>query len=599
MDEGLSRAVVKVFVQLYREGLIYKDKRLVNWDPKFHTAISDLEVEQIETKGHLWHFRYPIEGRGGSRFIVVATTRPETMLGDTAVAVHPDDERYRDLVGKFAILPLVGRRIPIVADDYADPEQGSGAVKITPAHDFNDFEVGRRNDLDVINIFDADARINDQAPEAYRGLDRFEARKRIVADLDALGLLEKIDDHLHMVPHGDRSGVPVEPYLTDQWFADAPTLAKPCIEAVEKGDTRFVPEQFAKIYFQWMRNIQPWCISRQLWWGHQVPVWYGPDGETFVEESEDAAQAAADAHYGKPTALTARHRRARHLVLVGAVAVLDPGLARRNAGARALLSRQRPGHRRGHHLLLGRPDDDDGHALHARRRGQGPGALRRRLHPRPGPRREGPEIFQVQGQRRRPARPGERVRRRRAALHAGLAGGPGPRHQAGREPDRRLPQLRDQDLERRPLLRDERLRLRRRLRPGGQHQQRQPLDRQPGRAAREAGDGGDRGLPLQRRGPRALPVHLAQLLRLVRRVLQAADGLGRRRRAGRDPGDGAVGAAPGAVHAPPVHALPLGGAVAADRAGRRGADGDLRVADLSTLAWSIRRRTRSSAGWSS
>ncbi|MEQ8701069.1 MAG: class I tRNA ligase family protein, partial [Bauldia litoralis] len=256
MDEGLSKAVLKVFVQLYKEGLIYKDKRLVNWDPKFHTAISDLEVEQRETRGHLWHFRYPVEGEEG-RFIVVATTRPETMLGDTAVAVHPDDERYQDLIGKHAILPLVGRRLPIVADDYADPEQGSGAVKITPAHDFNDFEVGRRNGLDVINIFDADARINEGAPAAYRGLDRFEARKRIVADLEELGLLEKIDDHLHTVPHGDRSGVPVEPYLTDQWFADAPTLAKPCIEAVEKGDTRFVPDQFAKVYFQWMRNIQP------------------------------------------------------------------------------------------------------------------------------------------------------------------------------------------------------------------------------------------------------------------------------------------------------------------------------------------------------
>jgi valyl-tRNA synthetase len=307
MDEGLSRAVIKVFVQLYKEGLIYKDKRLVNWDPKFHTAISDLEVEQVETRGHLWHFRYPIEGEDGApsgRFIVVATTRPETMLGDTAVAVHPDDDRYRDLVGKFAILPLVGRRIPIVADDYADPEQGSGAVKITPAHDFNDFEVGRRHDLEVINIFDADARINDNAPEPYRGLDRFEARERVVADLEAQGLLETVEDHLHTVPHGDRSGVPVEPYLTDQWFADAPALAKPCIAAVEDGRTRFVPEQFAKIYFQWMRNIQPWCISRQLWWGHQVPVWYGPDGETFVEESEAQAQAAAEAHYGAPTPLT-------------------------------------------------------------------------------------------------------------------------------------------------------------------------------------------------------------------------------------------------------------------------------------------------------
>jgi valyl-tRNA synthetase len=303
MDEGLSRAVLKVFVQLYKDGLIYRDKRLVNWDPKFHTAISDLEVEQRETKGHLWHFKYPIEGEDG-RFVVVATTRPETMLGDTAVAVHPEDPRLKDLIGKHAILPLVGRRIPIVGDEHADPEQGSGAVKITPAHDFNDFEVGRRHDLEMINIFNDDAHLNDNVPEAYRGLDRFEARKRVVADIEALGLLEKIDDHVHTVPHGDRSGVPVEPYLTDQWFADAETLAKPCIEAVEDGRTKFVPEQFARVYFQWMRNIQPWCISRQLWWGHQIPAWFGPDGEVFVEETETEAQAAADKHYGKPTTLT-------------------------------------------------------------------------------------------------------------------------------------------------------------------------------------------------------------------------------------------------------------------------------------------------------
>ena len=302
MDEGLSRAVLRVFVQLYKEGLIYRDKRLVNWDPKFHTAISDLEVEQREIDGHLWHIRYPVEGDAG-RYIVVATTRPETMLGDTAVAVHPEDDRYRDLVGRHAVLPLVGRRLPIVADDYADPEQGSGAVKITPAHDFNDFEVGQRHGLEMVNIFDADARINDTAPEAYRGLDRFEARRQVVADLEAQGLIAQIEDHRHSVPHGDRSGVPLEPYLTDQWFADAETLAKPCIEAVEDGRTTFVPEQFSRVYFQWMRNIQPWCISRQLWWGHQVPVWYGPDGEIFVEETAAEAQAAADAHYGAPTAL--------------------------------------------------------------------------------------------------------------------------------------------------------------------------------------------------------------------------------------------------------------------------------------------------------
>ena len=303
MDEGLSQAVLTVFVQLYREGLIYKDKRLVNWDPKFHTAISDLEVEQRETKGHLWYFKYPVEGEPG-RFLTVATTRPETMLGDTAVAVHPDDERYQDLIGKNCVLPLVGRVIPIVGDSYADPEQGSGAVKITPAHDFNDFEVGKRHDLPMINIFDESAHINQNAPEAYRGLDRFEARKRVVADIEAAGLLEKIEDHLHTVPYGDRGGVPIEPYLTDQWYVNAGELAKPAIAAVEEGRTRFVPENWSKTYFEWMRNIQPWCVSRQLWWGHQIPAWYGPDGEIFVAMSEAEAQAAADAQYGKTVTLT-------------------------------------------------------------------------------------------------------------------------------------------------------------------------------------------------------------------------------------------------------------------------------------------------------
>ncbi len=303
MDAGLSRAVLKVFVQLYKEGLIYKDKRLVNWDPKFHTAISDLEVEQHEISGRLWYFRYPVDGEN-DRYVVVATTRPETMLGDTAVAVHPDDARYSDLIGRHAILPLVGRRIAIIGDNYADPEQGSGAVKITPAHDFNDFEVGKRHGLEMINIFDVDARINENAPKAYRGLNRFDARQKVVADLESQGLLEKTEDHLHSIPHGDRSGVPVEPYLTDQWFVDAEKLARPCIKAVEEGRTTFVPEQFARVYFQWMRNIQPWCISRQLWWGHQVPVWYGPDGETFVEETEDAARAAAEIHYGAAPQLT-------------------------------------------------------------------------------------------------------------------------------------------------------------------------------------------------------------------------------------------------------------------------------------------------------
>ncbi|WP_420565516.1 valine--tRNA ligase [Thalassobaculum sp.] len=303
MDEGLSKAVLKVFVQLYNEGLIYRDKRLVNWDPKMVTAISDLEVEPKEVDGNLWHFRYPLEN-DPDKFIIVATTRPETMLGDTAIAVHPEDERYKDLIGTYAILPLVGRRIPIVGDEYADPEQGSGAVKITPAHDFNDFEVGKRHNLEMINIMDAYAHLNDQVPEKYRGMERFAARKAVVADMEEAGLLEKIEPHRHTVPHGDRGGVPLEPWLTDQWYCDAATLAKPAIEAVETGKTVFVPKNWEKTYFEWMRNIQPWCISRQLWWGHQIPAWYGPDGEVFVAESEEGAAATAETHYGKAVELT-------------------------------------------------------------------------------------------------------------------------------------------------------------------------------------------------------------------------------------------------------------------------------------------------------
>jgi valyl-tRNA synthetase len=302
MDEGLSLAVRKVFVALYKAGLIYRDKRLVNWDPGLHTAISDLEVENHETRGQLWHFKYPIESAAGE-FIVVATTRPETMLGDTGVAVHPEDERYRHLAGKHAILPLVGRRIPIVADEHADPKTGSGAVKITPAHDFNDFQVGRRHKLPLVNIFDADAHLNDEAPTAYRGLDRFVARKRVVADMEALGLVEKVEDHVLMVPHGDRSGAVIEPWLSDQWYCDAKTLAEEPIKAVETGRTVFVPKSWENTFFEWMRNIQPWNISRQLWWGHQIPAWYGPDGTIFVEETEAEARAAAATRYGKPADL--------------------------------------------------------------------------------------------------------------------------------------------------------------------------------------------------------------------------------------------------------------------------------------------------------
>ena len=302
MDDGPNAAVRKVFVDLFKQGLIYKAKRLVNWDPKLKTAISDLEVEQKEIKGNLWYLKYPIEGEEG-RFIVVATTRPETMLGDTGVAVHPDDERYKDLVGKHAILPLVGRRLPIVADEYSDPEKGSGAVKMTPAHDFNDFEVGKRHSLELVNILDENAHLNDAVPEAYRGLERFAARKKVVADLEALGVVEKIEPNIHMVPHGDRSGVPIEPWLSDQWYLDAHTLAQPAIKAVEEGRTRFVPKQYENVFFEWMRNIQPWNISRQLWWGHQIPAWYGPDGKVFVELTEAEAHSAAKAHYNAQVTL--------------------------------------------------------------------------------------------------------------------------------------------------------------------------------------------------------------------------------------------------------------------------------------------------------
>ncbi len=302
MDEGLSAAVRKVFVELYRNELIYKDKRLINWDPKLHTAISDLEVEQRELTGRLWYFRYPIEGMEGQS-ITVATTRPETMLGDTGVAVHPGDARYRDLIGKHCRLPIADRLIPIVADEYADPEKGSGAVKITPGHDFNDFEVGRRHGLDTINLFDEDANLNDNAPPAYRGIDRVKARDMVVAEMERLELFEKAEDNDMTIPYGDRSGVVIEPWLMDQWYVDAKTLAGPAIEAVESGRTVFVPKNWQNTYFEWMRNIEPWCISRQLWWGHRIPAWYGPDGKIFVAESADEAARAAEAHYGKQVCL--------------------------------------------------------------------------------------------------------------------------------------------------------------------------------------------------------------------------------------------------------------------------------------------------------
>ena len=285
MDDGLSEAVAEVFVTLHDEGLIYRGKRLVNWDPVLHTALSDLEVLSEDEPGHLWHFRYPLAS--GEGYLVVATTRPETMLGDSAVAVHPDDERYSELVGQEVALPIVGRNIPIVADDYVDPEFGTGCVKITPAHDFNDYELGKRHDLVLYNILTNDAALNDDVPEAYRGMDRFDARKKIVAEFESLGLLDKIEEYTVKIPRGDRSGAVVEPYLTDQWYVKIEPLAKPAIEAVETGKIKFVPDNWSKTYFDWMYNIQDWCISRQLWWGHRIPAWYDDNGNVYVGYSED------------------------------------------------------------------------------------------------------------------------------------------------------------------------------------------------------------------------------------------------------------------------------------------------------------------------
>jgi valyl-tRNA synthetase len=342
MDEGLSRAVLKVFVDLYNEGLIYKDNRLVNWDPEFQSALSNLEVDDIEhtgsfkwardqkdkdgnpipfntaalakvldrdPNGHMYYFRYPLSGvaygpADPSTFLTVGTTRPETMLGDTAVAVHPDDERYKGLIGKMVTLPLVGREIAIIADDYADPEKGSGAVKITPAHDFNDYKVYKRHpEIGLINILDPKARLNENVPEKYRGLDRFVARKQVVADLEAAGLLDKIEPTTHAVPHAQRGGAIIEPWLADQWYVNAAELARRAIAVVENGETRFIPQNWEKTYFEWMHNIEPWCISRQIWWGHQIPAWYGPDGKVFVALDEAGATKQAKAYYGKDVAL--------------------------------------------------------------------------------------------------------------------------------------------------------------------------------------------------------------------------------------------------------------------------------------------------------
>ena len=292
MDEGLSAAVNKVFVQLYNEGLIYKDKRLVNWDPLLKTAISDLEVVQKESDGFLWYIKYPLLP-DKKKNIVIATTRPETMFGDTAIAVHPEDKRYKNLIGKEVLIPIVNRKIKIITDNYADPEQGSGAVKITPAHDFNDFEVGKRNNLEMISIFDENAKLNNNVPKDWESLDRFEARERLLKELEKKGYLEKADEYKNALPYGDRSDVIIEPYLTDQWYVDAKKLAQPAIASVKENKTSFVPGNWSKTYFEWMENIQPWCISRQLWWGHRIPAWYTEEGEIIVAHNEEEAEEIA------------------------------------------------------------------------------------------------------------------------------------------------------------------------------------------------------------------------------------------------------------------------------------------------------------------
>ena len=350
-------------MSLYGDGLIYRDKRLVNWDCELVTAISDLEVEQRETQGHLWYIKYPIEGED-SEWITVATTRPETMLGDTGVAVHPEDPRYKNLIGRNVILPLVGRRIPIVGDNYSDPEKGSGAVKITPAHDFNDFEVGKRHDLEAINILDSKGCLNDLVPDPYKGMDRHEARERVIADLRSLGLMESIEEHIHTVPFGDRSGTVIEPWLTDQWYVDAKTLAEPAIEAVKSGQVRFIPKNWENTYFEWMTNIQPWCISRQLWWGHRIPAWFGPDGEIFVAMTAKEAAVAAEEHYGYQVALS----QDEDVLDTWFSSALWPFSTLGWPDSSPVLDQHYPGNGlvTGFDIIffLGCPDDDDGNSLH-------------------------------------------------------------------------------------------------------------------------------------------------------------------------------------------------------------------------------------------
>ncbi len=605
MDEGLSRAVVKVFVQLHREGLIYKDKRLVNWDPKLLTAISDLEVQQIEVKGSLWYLRYPIEGKtfspdDPSSFIVVATTRPETMLGDTAVAVHPDDDRYRHLVGKHVILPLVGRRIPIVADDYSDPEKGSGAVKVTPAHDFNDFEIGKRHNLPQISVLDQEGAMALVGNEDYlRDLpegalefaqelhkaDRFAARKTIVSRLEDFGFLERIEPNTHMVPHGDRSGVVIEPYLTDQWYVDAHTMAQPAIAAVRSGRTKFVPQNWERTYFEWMENIQPWCISRQLWWGHQIPAWYGPDGKVFVAETEEEAVSHALGYYVEQGAITeqqgremALDRNKRADFIKRDEDVLDTWFS----------SALWP------FSTLGWPDDTPEvkryyptdalvtgfdiiffwvarmmmMGLHFMKEAPFSTVYIHRLVRD----EKGAKMSKSKGNVIDPL--GVIDDYGADALRFALARGrgAGPRHQAVAAAGRDQPQLRDQAVECLPVRRDERLREAGRLRSGADKGHAEPLDRARDGARHARGDGGAGSLSLQRRVQRNLSFRLERLLRLVSRALQADAARRGGRGQGRDPRHGRLGARRNPEAAAPLHALHHRRAVGGDGPPRHAAD---------------------------